>query len=62
MLEDIRFSRDLIILEMILRKKSRITIQCGANKDVSLGEFQGHSAINSLKFRFNLSSLLSLKQ
>ena len=39
--------------------KSSVTIKYGEAK-VSLGEFQVHSARNSLKFRFNFNNLLSI--
>ena len=41
--------------------KSSVTIRYGQPK-FSLGEFQVHSARNSLKFRFNFGNLLTLKK
>ena len=48
----IEYSNDFIT-------KSSVTIKYGEPK-ISLGEFQVHSARNSLKFRFNFNNLLSI--
>ena len=60
-LEEIVFNPDLIDYSNDFTEKSSVTIKYGADKKVSIGEFQVHSARNSLKFRFNFGNLLSLK-
>ena len=50
--EKISYSNDF-------QSRNSVTIRYGAN-NLSLGEFQIHSARNSLKFRFNFGNLLSL--
>lgn len=60
-LEGIEFNPDLINYSNDFTEKSSVTIKYGTNKQVSIGEFQVHSARNSLKFRFNFGNLLSLK-
>jgi hypothetical protein len=59
-LENITFDPRLIYYSNDFTSKSSVTIKYGQSK-MSLGEFQIHSARNSLKFRFNLNNLLSLK-
>jgi len=58
-LENITFNPHLIGYSNDFTDKSSVTIKYGEKK-ISLGEFQVHSARNSLKFRFNLSNLLSV--
>ena len=60
-LEGIVFNPDLIGYSNDFTEKSSVTIKYGGDKKVSIGEFQVHSARNSLKFRFNFGNLLSLK-
>lgn len=60
-LEGITFNPNLIDYSNDFTEKSSVTIKYGSNKKVSIGEFQVHSARNSLKFRFNFGNLLSLK-
>lgn len=60
-LEGIVFNPDLIDYSNDFTEKSSVTIKYGTDKKVSIGEFQVHSARNSLKFRFNFGNLLSLK-
>lgn len=60
-LEGIVFNPDLIDYSNDFTEKSSVTIKYGADKKISIGEFQVHSARNSLKFRFNFGNLLSLK-
>lgn len=61
-LENICFTPELISYSNDFTEKSSVTIRYGNNEKVSLGEFQIHSARNSLKFRFNFNNLLSLSQ
>lgn len=61
-LENITFNPDLIGYSNDFTEKSSVTIKYGTHKKVSIGEFQIHSARNSLKFRFNFGNLLSLKK
>lgn len=58
-LKNIKFNPKLIDYSNDFTEKSSVTIKYGENK-ISLGEFQIHSARNSLKFRFNFSNLLSI--
>lgn len=60
-LENINFEPKLIDFSNDFTEKSSVTIKYGNTKRISLGEFQVHSARNSLKFRFNFWSLLNLK-
>lgn len=60
-LEGITFNPNLIDYSNDFTEKSSVTIKYGSNKKISIGEFQVHSARNSLKFRFNFGNLLSLK-
>lgn len=60
-LQGITFNPNLIDYSNDFTEKSSVTIKYGSNKKVSIGEFQVHSARNSLKFRFNFGNLLSLK-
>ena len=60
-LENINFEPNLIDISNDFTEKSSVTIKYGNTKSISLGEFQVHSARNSLKFRFNFWSLLNLK-
>lgn len=60
-LKFITFRPELIDYSNDFKDKSSVTIKYGFNKKISIGEFQVHSARNSLKFRFNLGNLLSLK-
>ena len=60
-LENINFEPNLIDFSNDFTEKSSVTIKYGNTKSISLGEFQIHSARNSLKFRFNFLSLLNLK-
>ena len=57
----VRLILDLIDYSNDFKDKNSVTIKYGFNKKISIGEFQVHSARNSLKFRFNLGNLLSLK-
>ncbi len=59
-LENITFLPNLIDYSNDFTTKSSVTIKYGKPK-ISLGEFQVHSARNSLKFRFNFNNLLALK-
>ncbi len=59
-LENISFQPNLIDYSNDFTTKSSVTIKYG-NPKISLGEFQVHSARNSLKFRFNFNNLLTLK-
>lgn len=58
-LENITFNPNLIGYSNDFTDKSSVTIRYGENA-FSLGEFQVHSARNSLKFRFNFNNLLSV--
>lgn len=58
-LENIKFNPNLIDYSNDFTEKSSVTIKYGENS-FSLGEFQVHSARNSLKFRFNFNNLLSV--
>lgn len=58
-LENIKFNPNLIGYSNDFTDKSSVTIRYGEN-GFSLGEFQVHSARNSLKFRFNFNNLLSV--
>lgn len=58
-LDNISFNPELIQYSNDFKTKSSVTIKYGLN-NLSLGEFQVHSARNSLKFRFNFNNLLSL--
>ena len=58
-LENITFNPNLIDYSIDFINKSSVTIKYG-NNNISLGEFQVHSARNSLKFRFNFNNLLSI--
>jgi hypothetical protein len=60
-LENINFKPNLIDYTNDFIEKSSVTIKYGTEKRISLGEFQVHSARNSLKFRFNFGNLLALK-
>ncbi len=60
-LENINFEPNLINYSNDFKEKSSVTIKYGKEKSVSLGEFQVHSARNSLKFRFNFNNLLAIK-
>jgi hypothetical protein len=58
-LNKITFNPNLIDYSNDFTEKSSVTIRYG-NNNLSLGEFQVHSARNSLKFRFNFNNLLSI--
>lgn len=58
-LENITFNPNLIDYSNNFTDKNSVTIKYGEN-GFSLGEFQVHSARNSLKFRFNINNLLSV--
>jgi hypothetical protein len=58
-LKNINFKPSLISYSNDFTNQSSVTIKYGPN-NLSLGEFQVHSARNSLKFRFNLNNLLSV--
>ena len=58
-MKNIAFEPNLIQYSNEFEKQSSVTIKYGVD-NISLGEFQVHSARNSLKFRFNLNNLLSL--
>lgn len=60
-LENINFEPNLINFSNDFTEKSSVTIKYGNVKSISLGEFQVHSARNSLKFRFNFGNLLAIK-
>ena len=60
-LENINFEPYLIDYTNDFKEKSSVTIKYGKGKGLSLGEFQVHSARNSLKFRFNFGNLLEIK-
>tara|TARA_R110000751_G_scaffold113854_3_gene213209 strand:- start:196144 stop:197556 length:1413 start_codon:yes stop_codon:yes gene_type:complete len=60
-LENINFDPNLIGFSNDFIEKSSVTIKYGNTKAISLGEFQVHSARNSLKFRFNFGNLLAIK-
>ena len=60
-LEGINFNPEFIDYTNDFKEKSSVTIKYGATNKISIGEFQVHSARNSLKFRFNFGNLLSLK-
>lgn len=59
-LENITFNPNLIDYSNDFTEKNSVTIKYGKN-NFSIGEFQVHSARNSLKFRFNFNNLLSMK-
>ena len=61
-LAGISFDPDLIDYSNDFTEKSSVTIKYGMFNKVSIGEFQIHSARNSLKFRFNFGNLLSLNR
>ena len=58
-LDNITFNPNLIEYSNDFTEKSSVTIKYGLDS-FSLGEFQVHSARNSLKFRFNFNNLLSI--
>jgi hypothetical protein len=58
-LKNIIFDPNLISYSNDFTEKSSVTIKYGESS-FSLGEFQVHSARNSLKFRFNFNNLLSI--
>lgn len=58
-LENLKFNSKLIDYSNDFITKSSVTIKYGT-EGLSLGEFQVHSARNSLKFRFNLNNLLNV--
>jgi len=58
-LKNITFNPDLIEYSNDFTEKSSVTIKYGKDR-FTLGEFQVHSARNSLKFRFNFNNLLSV--
>jgi len=60
-LEGINFNPEYIDYSNDFTEKSSVTIKYGIDNKISIGEFQVHSARNSLKFRFNFGNLLSLK-
>jgi hypothetical protein len=60
-MQGINFNPSLISYSNDFTNQSSVTIKYGPN-NLSLGEFQVHSARNSLKFRFNLENLLSVKE
>lgn len=60
-LEGINFNPEYIDYSNDFTEKSSVTIKYGLDNKISIGEFQVHSARNSLKFRFNFGNLLSLK-
>ena len=60
-LENINFEPNLIDFSNDFTEKSSVTIKYGSEESISLGEFQLHSARNSLKFRFNFGNLLAIK-
>lgn len=60
-LQNIMFNPNLIDFSNDFTEKSSVTIKYGKEKSISLGEFQVHSARNSLKFRFNFGNLLAIK-
>ena len=60
-LENIKFKPEHISYTNDFTNKSSVTIKYGIHNKISLGEFQIHSARNSLKFRFNFGNLLSLR-
>lgn len=60
-LEGINFNPEYIDYSNDFTEKSSVTIKYGDSNKISIGEFQIHSARNSLKFRFNFGNLLSLK-
>ena len=60
-LQNINFEPNLINFSNDFTEKSSVTIKYGNAKSISLGEFQVHSARNSLKFRFNFGNLLAIK-
>lgn len=57
---NIEFNPDLIDYSHNDNDKGSVTIKYGVDK-ISLGEFQVHSARNSLKFRFNFGNLLLMR-
>lgn len=59
-LKNIIFNPNLISYSNDFSEKNSVTIKYGED-NFSLGEFQVHSARNSLKFRFNFNNLLSIK-
>lgn len=60
-LERITFNPEHITYSNDFTQKSSVTIQYNNGLKISIGEFQVHSARNSLKFRFNFGNLLKLK-
>lgn len=60
-LEDINFNPKFIYYSNDFSEKNSVTVKYGSKEKISIGEFQVHSARNSLKFRFNFGNLLSLK-
>lgn len=58
-MKNIFFDPRLINYSNDFKSQSSVTIKYGL-ENISLGEFQVHSARNSLKFRFNLNNLLSI--
>jgi hypothetical protein len=56
-----QFNPKLISYSNNFKEKSSVTIKYGlSGNTISLGEFQVHSARNSLKFRFNFNNLLAI--
>lgn len=60
-LNRITFDSTLIEYSNDFKDKSSVTIRYGDETKLSIGEFQVHSARNSLKFRFNFGNLLKVK-
>jgi len=58
-LKNRQFDPNLISYSNDFSEKNSVTIRYGTN-NLPLGEFQVHSARNSLKFRFNFQNLLSI--
>lgn len=59
-LNDLRFEPQMLSYSNEFVSKSSVTIRYGAEKSISIGEFQIHSARNSLKFRFNFENLVAI--
>ncbi|MGM1055433.1 MAG: hypothetical protein ACQEWG_06065 [Bacteroidota bacterium] len=57
--QTLNFSPETISYSNDFQQKNSVTIRYGANQ-ISLGEFQIHSARNSLKFRFHFGNLISM--
>lgn len=57
--QNLNFAPDQMSYSNDFQSKNSVTIRYGVN-NISLGEFQIHSARNSLKFRFNFGNLMSL--